>query len=100
MFIRKDSIPIKFINGSSDTINIWMMIVPNLVGVRWWVKYFKIRFGKNKLMVTARLEEGWVPDSNDRLGYEVSIRPLHKDGFSSVCLDSLIMNQYYAHGFV
>ena len=51
-------------------------------------------------MVTARLEKGWVPDSNDRLGYEVSIRPLHKDGFSSVCLDSLIMNQDYAHGLV
>ena len=42
MFIRKTSMPVKFINGLSDKINIWILIVLNLPSVRWWVKDFKI----------------------------------------------------------
>ena len=56
MFIGKSSIPVKLINGSSDKINIRILIVLNLVSVRWWVKDFKIKFGINNLSVTVRVE--------------------------------------------
>ena len=67
------------------------MIVPNLASVRWWVKDFKIKFGVNDLMVTVRVEWGWVPDLTDRLGCEVKIRSIHVDEFSSICVGSFII---------
>ena len=56
MLICKSSIPVKFINGSSDKINILILIVPSLSSVRWWVRDFKIKFGVNILKMTVRVE--------------------------------------------
>ena len=56
MFVRKGSVPVKFINGSSDKVNIFILIVPNFAGVRWWIKDFKIKFGVNNLIMTIRVK--------------------------------------------